>query len=72
MRCRLSHIKEKMGSRRVFDGAKVPIFQISGIKKAHLSALFLACVAKYNQLLRIEEALGDAATYKGRSEIKGQ
>jgi len=29
-------------------------------------------VAKYNQLLRIEEALGDAATYKGRSEIKGQ
>ena len=27
-------------------------------------------VAKYNQLLRIEEALGDAATYKGRSEIK--
>ncbi|CAI3938951.1 phosphopyruvate hydratase [Alteromonas sp. Cnat3-28] len=29
-------------------------------------------VAKYNQLLRIEEALGDAAIYKGRSEIKGQ
>jgi len=29
-------------------------------------------VAKYNQLLRIEETLGDAATYKGRSEIKGQ
>jgi len=29
-------------------------------------------VAKYNQLLRIEEALGDAATYKGISEIKGQ
>ena len=29
-------------------------------------------VAKYNQLLRIEEALGGAATYKGRSEIKGQ
>ena len=29
-------------------------------------------VAKYNQLLRIEEALGDATTYKGRSEIKGQ
>ncbi|MBE0367347.1 phosphopyruvate hydratase [Pseudoalteromonas sp. MMG013] len=29
-------------------------------------------VAKYNQLLRIEEALGDKATYKGRSEIKGQ
>ncbi|GFD73418.1 phosphopyruvate hydratase [Alteromonas marina] len=29
-------------------------------------------VAKYNQLLRIEEALGDAATYKGLSEIKGQ
>lgn len=29
-------------------------------------------VAKYNQLLRIEEALGDAATYGGRSEIKGQ
>jgi enolase len=29
-------------------------------------------VAKYNQLLRIEEALGSAATYNGRSEIKGQ
>ena len=29
-------------------------------------------VAKYNQLLRIEEALGDSAVYKGRSEIKGQ
>ncbi|AXT37790.1 phosphopyruvate hydratase [Alteromonas sp. BL110] len=29
-------------------------------------------VAKYNQLLRIEEALGDAATYKGLTEIKGQ
>ncbi|TLU65045.1 phosphopyruvate hydratase [Thalassotalea litorea] len=29
-------------------------------------------VAKYNQLLRIEEFLGDAAVYNGRSEIKGQ
>lgn len=29
-------------------------------------------VAKYNQLLRIEEALGSQATYRGRSEIKGQ
>ncbi|MDP7592508.1 MAG: phosphopyruvate hydratase [Litorilituus sp.] len=29
-------------------------------------------VSKYNQLLRIEEFLGDEATYKGRSEIKGQ
>ena len=29
-------------------------------------------VAKYNQLLRIEEALGDAASYGGRKEIKGQ
>ena len=29
-------------------------------------------VAKYNQLLRIEEALGEAATYGGRKEIKGQ
>lgn len=29
-------------------------------------------VAKYNQLLRIEEALGSAATYGGRAEIKGQ
>jgi enolase len=29
-------------------------------------------VAKYNQLLRIEEALGDAAIYGGRKEIKGQ
>ena len=29
-------------------------------------------VAKYNQLLRIEEALGDAVTYGGRKEIKGQ
>ncbi|MFT6269523.1 MAG: enolase [Alphaproteobacteria bacterium] len=29
-------------------------------------------VAKYNQLLRIEEELGAAAVYNGRSEIKGQ
>ncbi|WP_100655960.1 phosphopyruvate hydratase [Alteromonas flava] len=29
-------------------------------------------VAKYNQLLRIEEMLGENAPYKGRSEIKGQ
>ena len=29
-------------------------------------------VAKYNQLLRIEEQLGDKAPYKGLSEIKGQ
>ena len=29
-------------------------------------------VAKYNQLLRIEEALGGKAAYRGRSEIKGQ
>jgi enolase len=29
-------------------------------------------VAKYNQLLRIEEALGAEAPYRGRSEIKGQ
>jgi enolase len=29
-------------------------------------------VAKYNQLLRIEEELGSAATYNGRGEIKGQ
>ncbi|MHA7881036.1 MAG: phosphopyruvate hydratase [Saccharospirillum sp.] len=29
-------------------------------------------VAKYNQLLRIEEALGDKAVYNGRKEIKGQ
>jgi len=29
-------------------------------------------VAKYNQLLRIEEALGADAPYRGRSEIKGQ
>ncbi|KGJ97717.1 phosphopyruvate hydratase [Thalassotalea sp. ND16A] len=29
-------------------------------------------VSKYNQLLRIEEFLGDAAIYNGRSEIKGQ
>ena len=29
-------------------------------------------VAKYNQLLRIEEALGDSAVYNGLSEIKGQ
>lgn len=29
-------------------------------------------VAKYNQLLRIEDALGDQAIYRGRSEIKGQ
>ena len=29
-------------------------------------------VAKYNQLLRIEQALGDKAVYPGRSAIKGQ
>lgn len=29
-------------------------------------------VAKYNQLLRIEQELGDKAVYKGRAEIKGQ
>lgn len=29
-------------------------------------------VAKYNQLLRIEEVLAEKAVYKGRSEIKGQ
>jgi enolase len=29
-------------------------------------------VAKYNQLLRIEEQLNGAAPYRGRSEIKGQ
>ena len=29
-------------------------------------------VSKYNQLLRIEEALGDKAVYNGLSEIKGQ
>ncbi|GGW65340.1 phosphopyruvate hydratase [Alishewanella tabrizica] len=29
-------------------------------------------VSKYNQLLRIEQALGSQAPYKGRSEIKGQ
>lgn len=29
-------------------------------------------VAKYNRLLRIEEALGDQAIYRGRNEIKGQ
>ncbi|MDX1676453.1 phosphopyruvate hydratase [Arsukibacterium sp.] len=29
-------------------------------------------VAKYNQLLRIEQQLGNKAPYKGRSEIKGQ
>ncbi len=29
-------------------------------------------VAKYNQLLRIEEQLGDRAVYNGRREIKGQ
>ncbi|MFE8073125.1 phosphopyruvate hydratase [Marinobacteraceae bacterium S3BR75-40.1] len=29
-------------------------------------------VAKYNQLLRIEEALGDKAVYNGLKEIKGQ
>ncbi|MDT0593632.1 phosphopyruvate hydratase [Glaciecola petra] len=29
-------------------------------------------VAKYNQLLRIEQELGEEAAYKGRSEIKGQ
>ncbi len=28
-------------------------------------------VAKYNQLIRIEEALGEKAPYNGRKEIKG-
>ncbi|MCG8670393.1 MAG: phosphopyruvate hydratase [Pseudomonadales bacterium] len=28
-------------------------------------------VAKYNQLLRIEEALGDGANYRGKAEFKG-
>ncbi|WP_151348543.1 hypothetical protein, partial [Enterobacter sp.] len=28
--------------------------------------------AKYNQLIRIEEALGEKAPYNGRKEIKGQ
>ena len=28
-------------------------------------------VAKYNQLLRIEEALGDKAVYRGKAEFKG-
>ena len=28
-------------------------------------------IAKYNQLLRIEEQLGEKAPYRGRSEIKG-
>ena len=28
-------------------------------------------LAKYNQLLRIEEALGDAAVYAGRSVLRG-
>ena len=28
-------------------------------------------VAKYNQLLRIEEALGDGAVYRGKAEFKG-
>ena len=27
-------------------------------------------IAKYNQLLRIEEELGDAARYRGRAAIK--
>jgi hypothetical protein len=34
------------GSRRVFDGASLPKLLIAGIKKAHLSALFWAYVAK--------------------------
>ncbi|MDS0463567.1 phosphopyruvate hydratase, partial [Klebsiella pneumoniae] len=29
-------------------------------------------VAKYNQLIRIEEALGEQAPFNGRKEIKGQ
>jgi enolase len=29
-------------------------------------------VAKYNQLIRIEEALGAQAPYNGLKEIKGQ
>lgn len=29
-------------------------------------------VAKYNQLIRIEEALGEKAPYNGRKEIKGR
>ncbi|WP_345336624.1 phosphopyruvate hydratase [Ferrimonas pelagia] len=29
-------------------------------------------VAKYNQLLRIEEQLGEKAPYRGRAEVKGQ
>ena len=29
-------------------------------------------VAKYNQLIRIEEALGDAAPFNGLKEVKGQ
>jgi len=29
-------------------------------------------VAKYNQLIRIEAELGDAATYPGRSALAGQ
>jgi enolase len=29
-------------------------------------------VSKYNQLLRIEQELGDKAPYRGRVEIKGQ
>ena len=29
-------------------------------------------VAKYNQLIRIEEALGSKAPYNGLSEVKGQ
>ena len=29
-------------------------------------------VSKYNQLLRIEEFLGDKAVFNGRSEVKGQ
>jgi enolase len=29
-------------------------------------------IAKYNQLLRIEAALGDAASYPGKSAIKNQ
>jgi len=28
-------------------------------------------LAKYNQLLRIEEHLGDQATYAGKSVLKG-
>ena len=29
-------------------------------------------VAKYNQLIRIEEALGDRAPFNGLKEVKGQ